>query len=224
MASPTQWSWVWVNSGSGWWTGRPGVLRFMGSQRVGHDWATELNWTEGSLREILKYGSFEASSERHSIKVAGERGTLKQLSKWGPKKPHGPSCSVSVKQVTDSWLRAGSMLHLSSPMMPGPLFFLPWLCVWDLSSPAKYRTHSSCTGSPESQPLDGQGRSRDRALILVMFARWTQRFAHCCLFQKAFPGPSRSWSICDFFLTCKIALHRLVGLLLKVLSFMFVPT
>ena len=37
---------VWVNSGSWWWTGRPGVLRFMGSQRVGHDWVTELNWTE----------------------------------------------------------------------------------------------------------------------------------------------------------------------------------
>ena len=46
MASSTQWTWVWVNSGSWWWTGRPGVLRFMGSQRVGHDWATELNWTE----------------------------------------------------------------------------------------------------------------------------------------------------------------------------------
>ena len=37
---------IWVNSGSWWWTGRPGVLRFMGLQRVGHDWATELNWTE----------------------------------------------------------------------------------------------------------------------------------------------------------------------------------
>ena len=46
MASPTRWTWVWVNSGSWWWTGRPGVLRFMGSQRVGHNWATELNWTE----------------------------------------------------------------------------------------------------------------------------------------------------------------------------------
>ena len=48
MASPTQWTWVWVNSGSWWWTGtgRPGVLRFMGSQRVRHDWATELNWTD----------------------------------------------------------------------------------------------------------------------------------------------------------------------------------
>jgi len=45
MASLTRWTWVWVNSGRWCWTGRPGVLRFMGSQRVGHDWATELNWT-----------------------------------------------------------------------------------------------------------------------------------------------------------------------------------
>ena len=43
LASPIQWTWVWVNSGSGWWTGRPGVLQSMGSQRVRHDWATELN-------------------------------------------------------------------------------------------------------------------------------------------------------------------------------------
>ena len=40
----TQWSWVWVNSESWWWTGRPDVLRFMESQRVGHDLVTELNW------------------------------------------------------------------------------------------------------------------------------------------------------------------------------------
>ena len=46
MTSPTQWTWVWVGSGSWCWTGRPGVLQFMGSQRVGHDWETELNWTE----------------------------------------------------------------------------------------------------------------------------------------------------------------------------------
>ena len=46
MALPAQWTWVWVDSRSWWWTGRPGVLRFMGSQRVRHDWVTELNWTE----------------------------------------------------------------------------------------------------------------------------------------------------------------------------------
>ena len=45
MVPPTQWTWVWVNSWSWWWTGRPGTLLFMGSQRVGHDGVTELNWT-----------------------------------------------------------------------------------------------------------------------------------------------------------------------------------
>ena len=54
MASLTQWMWLWVNSGSWWWPGRPGVLRFMGSQRVSHDWATEL--TElNSLSIILVF-------------------------------------------------------------------------------------------------------------------------------------------------------------------------
>ena len=47
MASWTWWTWVWVNSESYWWTGRLGVVQFMGSQRVGHDWGTELNWTDG---------------------------------------------------------------------------------------------------------------------------------------------------------------------------------
>ena len=46
VASATQQTWVWVNSRNWWWTGRPGVLRFMGSQRVGHDWATDLIWSE----------------------------------------------------------------------------------------------------------------------------------------------------------------------------------
>ena len=44
MASPTQWTWVWVNSGTWWWIGRPGLLQSMGLQGVRHDWATELNW------------------------------------------------------------------------------------------------------------------------------------------------------------------------------------
>ena len=44
MASLMWWTFIWVGSGSWWWTGKPGVLQSMGSQRVGHDWATELNW------------------------------------------------------------------------------------------------------------------------------------------------------------------------------------
>ena len=54
MASPTQWTWVWVDSRSSWWTGRPGVLWFMGSQRVRHDWATEqLNWTGEQIGPVF---------------------------------------------------------------------------------------------------------------------------------------------------------------------------
>ena len=54
MASLTWWTWVWVNSRSWWWTERHGMLRFMGLQRVGPNWATELNWT------ILQFFSFQS--------------------------------------------------------------------------------------------------------------------------------------------------------------------
>ena len=55
LASLTQWTWVWVGSESWWWTRRPGALQFMGSQRVGHDWVTELNWdySTNSLQSLL---------------------------------------------------------------------------------------------------------------------------------------------------------------------------
>ena len=54
MASLTQWTWVSVNSGSWWWTWRPGVLRFMGSQRVGHDWATDLIWCKWKWKLVTQ--------------------------------------------------------------------------------------------------------------------------------------------------------------------------
>ena len=53
MASPTQWTWVWVNSRSWRWMGRPGMLQSMGSQRVGHNWATELNWAQLVCQETM---------------------------------------------------------------------------------------------------------------------------------------------------------------------------
>ena len=60
MASLTQWTWVWVNSESWWWTGRPGMLQFMGSQRVGHDWVTELS-KEISYKMICENGKISWS-------------------------------------------------------------------------------------------------------------------------------------------------------------------
>ena len=69
MASPTRWTWVWVNSRSWWWSGRPGVLRFMGSQRVGHNWGTKLNWTESWLKfcEVKKKKELILGSHPHMV-------------------------------------------------------------------------------------------------------------------------------------------------------------
>ena len=53
MASPTQWTWVWVNSGSWWWTRRSGVLQCMRLQRIGHNWVTELNSTESPTHPFV---------------------------------------------------------------------------------------------------------------------------------------------------------------------------
>ena len=67
MASPTQRTWVWVNFRCWWWTGRPGVMQSMGSQRVRHDWETELNWwvanfydtgSKLKFKELRMKGSF----------------------------------------------------------------------------------------------------------------------------------------------------------------------
>ena len=76
MASPTQWTWVWASSVSWWWTGEPGVLQSMGSQRVGHEWATELNWTQqlpwpslgskGQFKQLLYQGREEMQEQGRS--------------------------------------------------------------------------------------------------------------------------------------------------------------
>ena len=64
MASATRWTWVWVNSRSWWWTGRPGVLQSMGSQRVRHKWAIELNWhlLYSGMEDALEEGMTTHSS------------------------------------------------------------------------------------------------------------------------------------------------------------------
>ena len=88
MASLTQWTWVWVNSRSWWWTGRPGVLQSMwlqvlqsmGLQRVNQDWATELKWTEMGNGELML--TFQGMVVRYLRKtvVGGKIG--KRLLKW----------------------------------------------------------------------------------------------------------------------------------------------
>ena len=88
MASPTRYTWVWVNSGSWWWTGRPGMLQFMGWQRVGHHWVTELNWTDSSFwRRKWQPAPMFLPGESHglrglvgcSLRGCKESNTIKQL-------------------------------------------------------------------------------------------------------------------------------------------------
>jgi len=72
MASPTRWIWVWVNSRSWWWIGRPDVLQFMGSQRVEHNWATELtDWTDhrGRKKEKKKFKIQRIYRTSQSIRI-----------------------------------------------------------------------------------------------------------------------------------------------------------
>ena len=84
MASLTRWTCVWVRSGRWWWTGRPGVLRFMGSQIIGHDWATELNWTE--------YGLAHQSKSQFSPQP------VPPTKKWASY-PHPPEVSQNKQEI-----------------------------------------------------------------------------------------------------------------------------
>jgi len=85
MASPTWWTWVWASTGSWWGTGKPGMLSPWG-RRVGHDWVTELNWTElghrGTLRGFTFQKNHNCSCWWHGRWVEGEKGWL-QVDKWG---------------------------------------------------------------------------------------------------------------------------------------------
>ena len=84
MASPTRWTWVWASSGSWWWTGKPGVPQSVGSQRAGHDWASELNWSTLLLLRVLLLShqlylrSSGIRSWRMGTPVLGDRGNS-----WG---------------------------------------------------------------------------------------------------------------------------------------------
>ena len=96
MASLTRWTWVWVNSGSWWWTGRPGMLRFIGSQRVGHDW---LNWTE--LRP-LQHNYWACALELRSCNyLAHVLQLLKALHPWAqaPQQDKPPQWETHTLQL-----------------------------------------------------------------------------------------------------------------------------
>ena len=98
MASLTKWTWVWVNSRSSWWTGRPGVLQFTGSQRGGHDWATELNDRKQSgTKEPLE----------------GERGEWKS---WF-KTQHSKKTNIMASGPITSWQIDGEKVETATDLI-----------------------------------------------------------------------------------------------------------
>ena len=111
MAPLTQWTWVWVNSGNWQWIERPGVLQSMGLQRVRHDWATELNWTEWQKTSGTKQPLGE-----------GERGEWKSLLKTQHSKneDHGIR---SHHFMRNRWGNSGNSARLC-------FFVLENHCIW----------------------------------------------------------------------------------------------
>ena len=88
MASPTQWTWIWVNSGSWWRIGKPDVLRSLESQRVRHNWATELNWTL-AVQAFSSYGRWSFSMWWLPLLQSTALGV------WASVAVHGLSCSTA---------------------------------------------------------------------------------------------------------------------------------
>ena len=110
MASPTQWTWVWVDSRSWWWTGRPGVLLFMGSQRVRHDWATELNWTEyWRAYNIVKYYQLKHVTKQESTEHI-KQGTQ---SLFWPRSPLSIQDKINYTTELSSWWTCRARQELS---------------------------------------------------------------------------------------------------------------
>ena len=110
MASLTRWTWVCASFVSWWWTRKPGELRFMGSQRVGHDWATELNWTEPLLNT-------EAGGTR-SLLSHPRSGLI--ASTWTCKPSIWPTAHLLMKNNQSIWLCQRPLPPSTCFSRPGP--------------------------------------------------------------------------------------------------------
>ena len=97
MASPTQWTWVWVNSGSWWWAGTPGMLQSMRLQWVRHDWATELNWTDMWL-----WGFLELLSSHFSFLSRGKA----KIINWEYYNRSAGNLRIKEKVWSPSWVES----------------------------------------------------------------------------------------------------------------------
>ena len=105
MASLTRWTWVWASSGSWWWTGKPGVLQSMGSQRAGRDW----DWTELNLATTTTTTSTLANETKSQVSIARTWTLLRQSLGGVILHPHymlggAPECSSNPTRKV--WVRS----------------------------------------------------------------------------------------------------------------------
>ena len=177
MASPTQWTRVFVNFRSWWWTGRPGVLQSMGSQTVGHGWATGLNWTDRAdvfwITE-WKY-SYTVSSQDSFIERTTCRSLQKDLSTMTQRQELRKYQVIFFFHCTPSNLRGSS-----SSVISFSLFTLS--CVF-----RQYRS-----GLPFHPPVDQFVRTLHYDLSILGGPAWPG--SELCWVTQALPWPgSDSW-------------------------------
>ena len=151
MASLTQWTWVWVDSGSWWWTGRPGVLWFMGSQTVRHDWGTELNWTEQHVLLSIPINLSRSCSlgyySNYSLII------ITSIWLWAVKDHHLTSPALGFLLTPLLWEFFFNVDHFLSlywicyhiASVVHVLVFWPW-SMGNLNFPTRGQTLTSCVG------------------------------------------------------------------------------
>ena len=144
MASQIRWTWVWVNSRRWCWTGRPGMLRFMGSQRVGDDWATELNWTGLNWKRVKVFPG--GSEGKASACNAGDQGSVSESGRspgegngyplqyyvfaWIPwTEEPGRLQSIGSQRVRHDWVT--SLTHPKKYLYTDCVIFLNNITMWN---------------------------------------------------------------------------------------------
>ena len=147
MASLTRWTWIWASSGSWWWTGKPGVLQSMGSQRVGHDWVTELNWwCLGVVYLCCPPMVLVTTKYIHLFSV--HLGAIFQC--WPPSWLCSLQLIISSLTCKRNLIRFSGLeilkIYIWMDLVALLIIYLYSVCKytwWDLPMPLSYRTHSS---------------------------------------------------------------------------------
>ena len=193
----TQWTWVWVDSGSWGWTERPGVLQFMGVQRVRHDWATELNWTTllcfpdgsadkesacnvGDLGWIPGLGRSPGEWKGYPLQYSGLENSMDCNSPWGCKELD------TMERLSLPWVSLGIWLcdqhftwsgykysHITDGKPEGSENVLPWLkdiAWWNQGSNlglSAPASHGAEDAAPSS-PSDASGSREEQTPFSVL--------------------------------------------------------